>query len=386
MIRSCSPNLTQLFFEMSTAKLLRFLCWCCALCSLVHGVSHAVLHASRSSVHQNLILILLCGGPQGLHFNSNASLSPQFSASSFLPIISPFFFYQPVELFSLMCVKNLFPKVAQCSRDKTELPVSPEIYSAHLYPTIDTVHTLYHWIKPGVAQATYKRLHPPFIESVFKMLLQCSAQDNVVIPQKLWTCRPYIFIQFWLFMELCAKYSSLWLFHRFGIQNWFCWRYVWRNLQLGPKTGSWGQITAEIQNKYLNRLSHWTTISVGSMGWKSKGFSIFVFSTWCNISTWPSEWIALLCLSRHEFAFGHFSSYSVPTLIWIVNEVLVAPSMNSYLRCCLVKLCSEDMEADKEREGGWTVVSGWLFFQYKVNKSQPVIRPLGLGKVMEAFQ
>lgn len=122
----------------------------------------------------------------------------------FLPIISPFFFYQPVELFSLMFVKNLFPKVAQCSRDKTELPVSPEIYSALLYPTIDTVHALYHWVKPGVVQATYKRLHPPFIESVFKMLLQRSAQDNAVIPQKLWTCWPYILSNFdflWSYMQ-----------------------------------------------------------------------------------------------------------------------------------------------------------------------------------------
>ncbi len=64
----------------------------------------------------------------------------------------------------------------------------------------------------------------------------------------------------------------------------------------------------------------------------------------------------------------------------------MAQSMDSYWRCCLVKLCSEDTEADKERAGGWTVVSGWLFFQYKVNKSQPVIRSLGLGKATEAFQ
>lgn len=47
---------------------------------------------------------------------------------------------------------------------------------------------------------------------------------------------------------------------------------------------------------------------------------------------------------------------------------------------------SEDLEADKEREGGSAVVSGWLFFQYKVNKSWPVIRSLGLGKMTAALQ
>ncbi len=31
-------------------------------------------------------------------------------------------------------------------------------------------------------------------------------------------------------------------------------------------------------------------------------------------------------------------------------------------------------------------MSGWLFFQYKVNKSWPVIRSLGLGKMTEAVQ
>lgn len=54
-------------------------------------------------------------------------------------------------------------------------------------------------------------------------------------------------------------------------------------------------------------------------------------------------------LSRHEFAFAlTFSSYSVPTLIWIVNEALVAELM-------LEVLFSEALcvsHSEKEREVG----------------------------------
>lgn len=68
------PHLIPLLFEMLNAPLVDrnpLWFWLLSLSTVLCTVSHAVLHASESAVHQNrMLLILSCRGSQGLHFSS----------------------------------------------------------------------------------------------------------------------------------------------------------------------------------------------------------------------------------------------------------------------------------------------------------------------------
>lgn len=91
------------------------------------------------------------------------------------------------------------------------------------------------------------------------------------------------------------------------------------------------------------RPSYWTIISFGWIGL----LAVFLLNMSCSFGTWPSEWIAMLCISQHKFACFS-SSHSPAFQIWIVNEAFMAQKMNAYCRRFLMKLCAVSFRGRKD--------------------------------------
>lgn len=137
-----------------------FVCFFCSpqSCARSQSCSDSCIKIFSSSEQNFSHLVML--RTSGKELNSQGSVNH----SIVLPLLYPYLLTFPKvsstsKMILLNIVQHLFPKVAQCSRDKSTLPVSPEIYSALCGPHHDIVHIQYLWINIGTIWATSRLLN-----------------------------------------------------------------------------------------------------------------------------------------------------------------------------------------------------------------------------------